>query len=82
VSGTFETGPGAPLVASRTVPHDGSRRVVIAGASIGAWTGVLGRAADTEGLLDALLDARRQPRGHYLRLWRERKAGAAAREAG
>ena len=47
-----------------------SRRVVVAGAVIGAWAGAKGPFADTEALIDALLEASRQPRGHYLSLYR------------
>ena len=47
-----------------------SRRVVVAGAVIGSWMGVKGPFADTDATVDALLEASRQPRGHYLRLYR------------
>jgi hypothetical protein len=80
VSGTFGTGPGAPFVASKRVGHDGSRRLVIAGVSYGEVTGaVYGPHAAADALLDALAEGFRQPRGHFLRLYRERRARAAAR---
>lgn len=47
-----------------------SRRVVVAGACRGFWMGAKGTLAATDGIIDALLEARRKPRGHYLRLYR------------
>jgi hypothetical protein len=48
-----------------------SRRVVLVGACRGFWMGAKGSLAATDGIIDALLEARyRQPRGHYLRLYR------------
>ncbi len=47
-----------------------SRRIVVAGACRGFWMGAKGTLATTDGLLEALLEGRRQPRGHYLRLYR------------
>lgn len=47
-----------------------SRRIVVVGACHDFWMGAKGTLATTDGLLDALLEARRQPRGHFLRLYR------------
>ena len=59
------------FIASReAIPPDDSRRAVIKGASRGAWMGVKGRLADTDATIDALREARRQPQGHFLRLYR------------
>ena len=61
-----------------------SRRVVIAGAVMpGAVISrkAKGKLADTGPLLDALLEASRQPRGHFLRLYRERRDAKAATAA-
>ena len=52
------------------IEHDNSRRLVIRGRRIGIWMGVEGKPADTDAAIDALLEARRQPRGHFLRLYR------------
>ena len=48
-----------------------SRRVVVAGTVTGSRAGVKGKLAATDAVIDALLEARRQPRGHYLRLYRD-----------
>jgi len=72
------------FIASRFIPYDGSRRAIVVGAVIGPlWMGTKGPLAETDALIDALLEGRRQPRGHFLRLYRERRAGiAAVAEAG
>lgn len=55
-----------------------SRRVVVAGACIGPLIRVKGPLAAADALVDAVVEASRQPRGHFLRLYRERRG---AREA-
>lgn len=64
--------------------HDGTRRVVVAGAVIGCWMGVTGRPAEAGVLIDGLVEARRQPRGYFLRLrragvWPDRQQYRAAK---
>jgi len=67
------------FIASRFIPYDGSRRAVVVGAVIGPlWMGTKGPLAATDALIDALLEARRKPRGHFLRLYRERRDAARA----
>lgn len=65
------------FIASREkIPPDESRRMVVAGAVIGPWVDL--RGPDTDALTGALLEGYEQPRGYFLRRYRERRAAKTA----
>ena len=80
---TFETGPDAPFIASRFIPHDGSRRGLAGGAFINGETRIQGPAGAPERISRALTAGRRQRQAGEMLLaaLREALAGPPGIEA-